>query len=197
MKFVQVWTDGAVKTIDKVRHGSAAAILCVKENRKKRPYRIIELGTWLGVATNQVAELHGVKLGLEEVIASPWITSRIQVFTDSKYCRGLFRKVELPAWASNGDAQWEFTARANRELVLSIRKLVLTIPHFEIFWIKGHAGYYWNERADAIAQKCKVERKDWRHAYSPDRSKRRRRSGSVVDSGDQSRSVGRITKSSG
>ena len=92
------------------------------------------VGSYLGVATNQQAEIAAAALGLE-ALREP---CRVRVVTDSRYVvetmSGRFRRKSNPEWWARLDA----AAR----------------PHQITWeWAKGHAGHVIQEAADKAARR--------------------------------------------
>ncbi len=94
----------------------------------------LELSQYLGRGTNNIAELTAIKIALESVEDK---TKPVRLYTDSSYSIGVLTK------------GWK--ARANRELILSIRDLIDEFDDLQILKVKGHAGDPLNERADDLA----------------------------------------------
>ena len=100
------------------------------------------VGTYLGQATNQQAEIAAAALGLE-ALREP---CRVRVVTDSRYVvetmEGRFRRKSNPDW-------WQRLDQAVR-------------PHEVSWeWAKGHAGHVVQEAADRAARKiAALERVD-------------------------------------
>jgi ribonuclease HI len=92
------------------------------------------VGSYLGTATNQQAEIVAAALGLE-ALREP---CRVRVVTDSRYVvetmAGRFRRKSNPEW-------WERLDRAS-------------LPHKVAWeWAKGHAGHPLQEAADRAARR--------------------------------------------
>ena len=102
-------------------------VMCYKGHRK-------EISRFIGMATNNIAELEAIKTGLEAVKNR---SLPVVLFSDSSYSLGLLTK------------GWK--AKQNQELVEKVRNLVKTFNHLKIIKIKGHAGHPENERADRLA----------------------------------------------
>jgi ribonuclease HI len=103
-----------------------------------------EHGEYLGIGTNNIAELTAIERGLE--IAEGIIKKEdaahvphrpIKVFSDSAYSIGVISK------------GWK--AKANQELVARLRRRVATLPDVELVKVAGHAGVPENERCDQLA----------------------------------------------
>ena len=130
---IEVWTDGACSG----NPGPMGIGVVVIDGERRR-----ELGDYLGVGTNNIAELVAIERGLE--IAAEAAASapgrRIRVYSDSGYSIGLL---------SQG---WK--AKANQELVARIRKRLAAIPNVEFVKVPGHAGVPENERCDELARQA-------------------------------------------
>ena len=123
---VQVWTDGACTG----NPGPAGiGVLILHEGR------IVELSESLGMATNNIAELTAILRGLEK-LEDPNVS--VDVVTDSSYCIGLLTQ------------GWK--AKANQELVATVRKAMERFTDLRFVKVKGHAGVDGNERADELAR---------------------------------------------
>lgn len=96
--------------------------------------RRIELSEYLGIGTNNVAELTAVLRVLEEVPAD----SRLLVHTDSQYTIGVVQK------------GWK--AKANVELVASLRAAFKGRHATRLVYVPGHSGVALNERVDELAR---------------------------------------------
>lgn len=93
-----------------------------------------ELSQYLGIGTNNIAELTAIRVALEQVEDK---SKNVHLYTDSSYSIGMLTK------------NWK--AKANQELILSIKALMKDFPNLQIFKVKGHAGHPLNERADLMA----------------------------------------------
>lgn len=93
-----------------------------------------EFQQYIGHGTNNIAELMAIKVALQSVTDR---SRPIRLYTDSRYCIGVLTK------------GWK--AKANRQLILSIRDLIDEFDNLELRKIKGHAGKPLNERADTLA----------------------------------------------
>ena len=95
----------------------------------------IELSEYLGVGTNNIAELTAVLRAVERVAdkARP-----IVVHTDSQYSIGVLQK------------GWK--AKANQELIARIRVELKSRPNVRLAYVPGHAGVAGNEHADQLAR---------------------------------------------
>ncbi len=92
------------------------------------------ISKYIGSATNNIAELEAIRVGLLEVKRKDF---PIRIFTDSSYAHGLLAL----GWS----------AKKNTDLVEAIRKLIATFKDVKLIKVKGHAGHEDNERADQLA----------------------------------------------
>jgi ribonuclease HI len=101
-----------------------------------------ELGEYLGVGTNNIAELTAIGRGLDLVAegGDGERARRIRVYSDSSYAIGLLEK------------GWK--AKANQELVADLRRQLTDFPHVEFVKVAGHAGVPENERCDELARRA-------------------------------------------
>ena len=93
-----------------------------------------EISKYIGIATNNIAELEAINTGLLELKKTDM---PIRIFTDSSYAYGLLA------------LGWK--ARANQELVKAIREKISKFKDLKLIKVKGHAGHAENERADFLA----------------------------------------------
>jgi ribonuclease HI len=100
-----------------------------------------EHGEYLGIGTNNIAELVAVERGLEIAVklgGADEKALRMRVYTDSSYSIGVLSK------------GWK--AKANQELIARLRKRLGTLPNVEFVKVAGHAGVPENERCDELAR---------------------------------------------
>jgi ribonuclease HI len=128
---VEVWTDGACSG----NPGPMGIGVVVIDGGKRR-----ELGEYLGIGTNNIAELTAIERGLElaEEVTGSDRQRRIRVHSDSGYAIGLLGK------------GWK--AKANVDLVQRLRRRVAEFPGLELVKVPGHAGVPENERCDQLAR---------------------------------------------
>jgi ribonuclease HI len=93
-----------------------------------------EISEYIGLATNNMAELKAIETGL---LAVKKTDLPVRLFTDSRYAYGVLT------------LGWK--AKANNEMVQSIKKTMMKFKNLKIVKIKGHAGDEGNERADFLA----------------------------------------------
>jgi ribonuclease HI len=124
-KGIQIFTDGA--SAGNPGPSGIGVLLRFGDHEK-------EISEYIGIATNNIAELKAIQAGLHALkkTALP-----VQVFTDSNYAFGVLA------------LGWK--AKANLELVESIKKTMRKFKNVRIIKVKGHAGHKDNERADFLA----------------------------------------------
>jgi ribonuclease HI len=93
-----------------------------------------EISEYIGLATNNVAELKAIQAGLQALKNTDL---PVRIFTDSSYAYGVLA------------LDWK--VKANREVVESIKKLMAKFKNLKIVKVKGHAGDEGNARADFLA----------------------------------------------
>ena len=98
-----------------------------------------ELGEYLGIGTNNIAELTAIDRALD-LAGSDATKRRLRIHTDSAYSIGVLSK------------GWK--AKANQELIARMRRRLATLPNVEFVKVAGHAGIPENERCDELAREA-------------------------------------------
>jgi len=93
-----------------------------------------EISKYIGITTNNIAELEAIKTGLLELKKTD---TPVRIFTDSSYAYGLLA------------LGWK--AKKNQTLVNAIRETISKFKDLKLIKVKGHAGHAENERADFLA----------------------------------------------
>ena len=93
-----------------------------------------EISRHIGIATNNIAELEAIRVGLLEIKKNDL---PIRIFTDSSYAYGVL------------SLHWK--AKKNHALIESIKKIILKFDALKFIKVKGHAGVDGNERANLLA----------------------------------------------
>ncbi len=122
-----IYTDGACS-----KNPGPAGIGAVVINGDDRK----EISEYLGVGTNNIAELTAIGRALEIVPKSDR-QRMVVVHTDSSYSIGVL------------DKGWK--AKANTELIMGIRSQITEFGDLHFVKVKGHAGIPENERCDELA----------------------------------------------
>jgi len=131
---LQIWTDGACSG----NPGPMGIGVVVIDGKDRE-----EAGEYLGIGTNNIAELVAIERGLaiatKRVVDNP--ERRVCVFSDSSYAIGLL------------DKNWK--AKANQDLVARIRRKLTAFPaSVEFVKVAGHAGVPENERCDELGRQA-------------------------------------------
>ncbi|MEN8244655.1 MAG: ribonuclease H [Thermodesulfobacteriota bacterium] len=100
-----------------------------------------EISQYIGVATNNIAELEAIRVGLAE-IKNPELP--VRVYTDSSYALGLLTLGWKP--------------KKNQDLVKSIKMVMGKFKDLTFVKVQGHAGNKGNEAADRLATGAIKER---------------------------------------
>jgi ribonuclease HI len=131
---VNVWTDGACSG----NPGPMGIGVVVVTDGKRR-----EHGEYLGLGTNNIAELVAIERGLQMATEGGRDAGRpIRVHTDSSYSIGVLSK------------GWK--AKANQELIARMRLMLSALPQVHLVKVAGHAGVPENERCDQLAREAIV-----------------------------------------
>ncbi|CAN2044448.1 ribonuclease HI [Candidatus Magnetomoraceae bacterium gMMP-1] len=123
---IYVYTDGACSG----NPGPAGIGIFFKHGNHEK-----EISKAIGSATNNIAELKAIKLALETIKKK---NLPVRIFTDSRYSIGVL------------DHGWK--ARANKELIADIKKLMSGFNDLEFIKVKAHVGVENNEKADRLAR---------------------------------------------
>jgi len=133
---IYLYTDGACSC----NPGPAGAgVLMRYLHHEKR------ISKFLGHATNNIAELTAIKIGLESVTDN---SKLIVVYTDSQYSIGVLSN---PTWKP----------KKNKELIKEIKDLISTFKSVDFQWVKGHADSTENNIVDELAVRAYKDRKDF------------------------------------
>ena len=93
-----------------------------------------EISRFIGEATNNIAELEAIRVGLGELKDT---RLPVRLYTDSAYAHGVLT------------LGWK--AKKNTALIRAIKKRMATLTDVRLIKVKGHAGEEGNERADHLA----------------------------------------------
>ena len=96
-----------------------------------------EISEFIGTATNNIAELKAIEIGLNAVKNKDL---PVKLYTDSKYAYGILAL----GWKE----------KKNKDIVASIKKIISNFKNLTFIKVKGHAGDENNERADFLARKA-------------------------------------------
>ena len=93
-----------------------------------------EISKYIGKATNNIAELEAIKIGLLSINDS---SLPVIVFTDSSYAFGVL------------SLSWK--AKKNQALIIEIKEIIKTFKNVKFIKVKGHADNEGNNIADMLA----------------------------------------------
>ena len=124
---VEIWTDGACSG----NPGPMGIGMVVIDGPQRQ-----EKGEYLGIGTNNIAELTAIERGVDMAGATS-VTQRLRVYTDSSYAIGVLSK------------GWK--AKANQDLIAKIKRRLAPL-NIEFVKVSGHAGVPENERCDELAR---------------------------------------------
>lgn len=122
---IRIYTDGA--SSGNPGPSGIGILFIYGKNRK-------EVSKNIGMATNNIAELTAIKVGLEKLKR---FDLPVRIFSDSSYAIGLLTK------------NWK--AKKNQDLAFKIKKLMDKFSDLAFIKVKGHAGIKENEVADFLA----------------------------------------------
>jgi ribonuclease HI len=125
---IHVWTDGSCKGNP---GPSGVGVLIVLPNGSRR-----KIGIPLGESTNNRAELHAVRIALEEL--AEYEQTPVTIYTDSQNVIGWLTGV--------------FRVKANVELVREIQERMRRWCLITFVKVLGHSGDFNNEVVDQLAQ---------------------------------------------
>ena len=133
--------------------GSAAILIDLDGTRIET-----SVSRWIGVATNQIAELDAFLLALDLAAA---LASPATIRTDSQYAvKGV--NEWLPNWKRNGWRNAQRKPVANEAIWKAIDAKVLALdPKPAVAWIKGHADDRWNAVVDRLAVEASQRQPDF------------------------------------
>ena len=133
---IELYTDGACSC----NPGPAGAgILMMYKSHEKR------ISKFLGHATNNIAELSAIKIGLEAVSDK---SKDIMIYTDSQYSIGVLSN---PTWKP----------KKNKELIKEIKDIIATFNKVDFQWVKGHSDSRENNIVDELAVRAYNTCKDF------------------------------------
>jgi len=122
---IKIYTDGA--SSGNPGPSGIGILLIYGENKK-------EISKYIGSATNNIAELTAIKVGLETLTR---VDLPVRIFSDSSYSIGLLTKNWKP--------------KKNQDLVRKIKALMNKFKDLAFIKVKGHSGIKENEVADFLA----------------------------------------------
>ena len=152
----EIYTDGSLKKLGNLTFGGWAYIV-VRDQEG-----IYANSDSVRDTTNQRMELTAIVEALKYIELHRRPSEKIIVYTDSAYIVNCYLKEWYIKWQNNGWINSGGKSVANIDLWCQL------IPYFDNFWydfrkVEGHAGVYWNEKCDTMAQSCaQVLKENWR-----------------------------------
>jgi ribonuclease HI len=137
MKKVEIYTDGACS--GNPGPGGFGAIL-------KFGDKIKEISQGYKHTTNNRMELRALIAALELLKES----CDLKIYSDSKYIVDALNNNWAKKWRENGWLRNKKEPALNPDLWEQLL-ILLENQNYKIYWVKGHAGHYENERCDELA----------------------------------------------
>lgn len=137
LEHIVIYTDGACRGNPGI--GGYGSILTYNGHEKR-------ISGYCSSTTNNRMEITAVIEAMKCVKRPCHIT----IYTDSRYVVDATEKGWLDNWMANG---WKNSAgkpTKNIDLWKELRQL-MEIHEVEFIWVKGHAGHYYNEECDRMA----------------------------------------------
>lgn len=143
---VEVYTDGSLKKLGQRSTFGGWAYFAIRDQELLS----YDSGS-VPMTTNQRMELVAILEGLKYAETIRGQNEKVIVYSDSAYAINCYLKEWYVKWQTNG---W---LNANKEPVANKDLWEQIIPYFDNFWytfrkVQGHAGDFWNERCDNLAQ---------------------------------------------
>lgn len=142
---LEIYTDGSLKKSGNQTFGGWGFI-AVRDSNK-----IIATAGSEKDTTNQRMELTAIAEALKYASTTRRINEKVIIYSDSAYAINCYSQNWYLGWMHNGWVNAKGQPIANQDLWYQI------IPYFTNFWyyfkkVQGHAGNYWNECCDELAQ---------------------------------------------
>lgn len=157
---LEIYTDGSLKRVGKNLRFGGWAFIATRDNDKLHEAAGSEYGT-----TNQRMELQAIREALTYASSHRRPNEKVTIYSDSAYAINCYLEEWYINWQNNGWLNSNKQPVANQDLWIDI------IPYFDNFWyefkkVPGHAGIYWNDKCDELAQSCADTLKsNWRGEY--------------------------------
>jgi len=128
----EIYTDGACSG----NPGPAGVGVIIAKDKKL----MAQISYYLGDATNNIADLESIRVGLNNIPEK----SNVTIYSDSTYAIGMLSK------------NWK--AKANVGLVLDILALMTKFEKIKFVKVKGHSTNKGNQAADHLAVKAYMKK---------------------------------------
>lgn len=129
MNCIHIYTDGASK--GNPGHAGIGIVMIYNHHRK-------EFYKYLGMTTNNIAELTAIKYALDQINNK---TIPTIVYSDSQYAIGCLQ-----------NSKWN--PKKNKVLIENIKQQIKLFKSIQFKYVKAHSGIKENERADWLANKA-------------------------------------------
>lgn len=134
MKII-AYTDGSSR--GNPGRGGYGVVLMLPEKKYKK-----EFSGGFRLTTNNRMELLAAIIAMEKI---KMLQADLTIYSDSKYVCDAVNKKWVFAWERK-----QFKAKKNQDLWMRFLKSY-RLHSVKLVWVKGHAGDFWNERADKLA----------------------------------------------
>lgn len=143
---IEIYTDGSLKKFGQKMTFGGWAYVVVQDQKEIYYASDCEENT-----TNQRMELTAIAEALDYIKQNRRTSEKVIIYSDSAYIINCYLQEWYINWQHNGWKTSNKTDVANQDLWRRI------IPYFDNFWydfrkVAGHAGNYWNEFCDTLAQ---------------------------------------------
>lgn len=136
---IELYVDGSAPDNGKGGTRIGCGVVALTQGRTRE----FKSGRITADATNNLAELEAILLGLEKIKPEYRPRSHVLVFSDSE-------------WAVKS-VQGHFKNRVHVGLIGQVKKLLGEFQQAEINWTRGHVGHEYNERAHQLANQAARE----------------------------------------
>ena len=154
---LEIYTDGALKKLGQQSTFGGWAFYALRDG-----IEIYHRSGSIPMSTNQRMELYAVVEALKYAQQTRQKSEKVIIYSDSAYIINCYLQEWYNKWESNGWRNANKQPVANQDLWMEI------LPFFDNFWydfrkVEGHAGDYWNEKCDQLAQlEAKTLKINWR-----------------------------------
>jgi ribonuclease HI len=149
---IKVYTDGACKHNGKINAIAGYSVYFAKDDNRNISKKL------QGEQTNNRAELTAIYEALQILYNSEYLTKKIIIFTDSKYCYDCLTNWYI-IWQKNNWKTKNKKNVKNRDLIENILYYLKLFTNVKLQHINSHTGLkdedsLGNEQADILAKKC-------------------------------------------
>jgi ribonuclease HI len=143
---LEIYTDGSLKKMGQRSTFGGWAFYALREGND-----FYHKSGSVAMTTNQRMELLAILEALKYAQGIRQKGEKVIIYSDSAYAINCYKQEWYVSWRTNGWQNSKNQPVANQDLWQEI------IPFFDNFWydfrkVEGHAGNYWNEQCDKLAQ---------------------------------------------